>query len=259
MTRQVHVLIVEDDDKLARLYTKTLNHVGFSTRRVNNIDDAIFQTKKFDPDVICLDWQLGDQVGEALLAYIAAMDEENVPKIVLASGRITKNDLLAFTSFVNLIDVVLMKPVTISNLAATVKKLADEARTQRQLPCIVEIETLGEGQLQLVWQGRLDDKMVERLGEADILDAKVLVLDLSTTHLEIHPPRQLSGDKWKGKAPQRVLIVHSKDEASTVRRLLEPLLQHTTSEYFTERAAAVEAALAPTTPAPADESKVTQD
>ncbi len=243
MNKQVHVLIVEDDEKLSRLYTKTLNHVGFSTRHATTIDDAIFQTKKFDPDVICLDWQLGEQVGESLLAYIAAMDEQNVPKVVLASGRITKNDLLAFTNFVNLIDVVLMKPVAISNLAATVKKLADDAKTRRQAQSQVEVETMQEGVLQMVWQGRLNDTMIARLGEDDILGAKVLILDLSKTHLEIHPPRQLAGDKWKEKAPARVLVVHYKDEMATVRRLLEPLLQHSKAEYFVESDAALKAAL----------------
>jgi CheY-like chemotaxis protein len=55
MDNQKRILIVDDDDQIAQMYTTLLNIKGFKTQRVNNGEDALVVVQQFKPDLILLD------------------------------------------------------------------------------------------------------------------------------------------------------------------------------------------------------------
>ena len=55
MDDKKRILIVDDDDQIAQMYTALLNIKGFETKRVNNGEDALAEVQEFKPDLILLD------------------------------------------------------------------------------------------------------------------------------------------------------------------------------------------------------------
>ena len=239
-----HVLIVEDDSKLSRLYGKILNHAGYETRRVTTVDDALFHIKKFDPDVICLDWHLGDQLAEALLAYIAAFEEAQHPRVVLVSGKILRRNALTFTGYVHLIDVVMLKPAVLSNLVMTVKKLTDSTHAKRKQRYHVSVTTLGPEVVQIIWEGRVGKDMLEALSKPEVLKAKAVIFDVTAAHLHADPLAGLPIEKWKANLPTNLYLVHHHDEAALVRVALGLLIEPTNCHFYSDRELAMKQALA---------------
>lgn len=241
MSKQIHVLIVEDDDKLARLYSKILNHAGFQTRRTSTIDEGLFQLRKFDPDVVCLDWQIGDQVAESVLAFIASVEADRRPRTMLVSGRLLKQDLMTFTSFVDVIDAILMKPVVLSDLVTTVKKFARNGGGDRKITHKVEIISLAPDKVLVVWEGRLSDEMFAMMKE--VVDKRVVVLDIKACHLEL-PVGQLTVpevEHWK--TLKSLHIVHAPEDLTVARNLFSPVMSQNIGVLYTDRDAAVRAAV----------------
>ena len=110
------VLIVEDDNDLARLYEKVLARSGCETEIVGSVDDAIRNLVKLAPDVVLLDWVLGHETSEVLLRYLQSF-EATRPRVLLVSGRIRKDKLRLYAGVV---DQVLQKPVSMESIAAAV-------------------------------------------------------------------------------------------------------------------------------------------
>lgn len=237
-----HILIVEDDDKLARLYGKVLNHIGYQIRHVTTIEDGLFQLKKFDPDIVCLDWQIGNQVAESLLAYIAALDPQQRPRTILASGRILKHDLMTFTSFVDVIDAVLSKPMVLSDLVETVKKFVRNGVNERQLIHKAEITSLTPDVVLVVWEGRLSNVMVAPM--MDVLEDRAVVLDVKACYMEVPPGRKTFIEIEHWQSIQWLYIVHDEDELTLIRTLFSPILPQNRVFLYTNREEAVAAALA---------------
>lgn len=55
MDTKKKILLVEDDEALAKVYKSRLDLEGFETREVNNGEDALSAAMEFKPDLILLD------------------------------------------------------------------------------------------------------------------------------------------------------------------------------------------------------------
>lgn len=55
MDTKKKILLVEDDEALAKVYKSRLDLEGFETREVNNGEDALSAAREFKPDLILLD------------------------------------------------------------------------------------------------------------------------------------------------------------------------------------------------------------
>jgi two-component system response regulator RpaA len=55
MDNKKRILIVDDDDQIAKMYTTLLEIKGFTVQRASNGEDALAVTLEFKPDLILLD------------------------------------------------------------------------------------------------------------------------------------------------------------------------------------------------------------
>jgi two-component system response regulator BaeR len=86
-----HILIVEDEEKIARLLCDYLKEAGFRTSTQNNGDRVIAQIKKDPSDLILLDIMLPGKNGMELCREIRQFS--NIP-IVMITARVEEIDRL---------------------------------------------------------------------------------------------------------------------------------------------------------------------
>jgi DNA-binding response OmpR family regulator len=90
----VRVLVVEDDDDLARLLTIRLRNAEFIVERAANGEIGVNLCREFEPDFVLMDWMMpvksGLQAAEEIRAdpyihqpYIAMMSARNAPEDIL--------------------------------------------------------------------------------------------------------------------------------------------------------------------------------
>jgi DNA-binding response OmpR family regulator len=84
------ILVVEDDDDLARLLTIRLKNADFTVQRASNGEAGVKLTREFDPEIVLMDWMMpvksGIQACEDIRAdpwirqpYIAMLSAKNGP------------------------------------------------------------------------------------------------------------------------------------------------------------------------------------
>jgi two-component system response regulator BaeR len=86
-----HILIVEDEEKIARLLCDYLKEAGFRTSTQNNGDRVIAQIKKDPSDLILLDIMLPGKNGMELCREIRQFS--NIP-IIMITARVEEIDRL---------------------------------------------------------------------------------------------------------------------------------------------------------------------
>jgi len=86
-----HILIVEDEEKIASLLSDYLNDAGFRTSAQNNGDRVIAQIKKDPPDLVLLDIVLPGKDGIAICREIRQFSD--VP-IIMVTARVEEIDRL---------------------------------------------------------------------------------------------------------------------------------------------------------------------
>ena len=80
------ILLVEDDDALAGVYTTRLDAEGFTIRRVPNGEEALAATLEFHPDLILLDVMMPKVSGFDVLDILRnTPDTANVKVIMLTA------------------------------------------------------------------------------------------------------------------------------------------------------------------------------
>jgi two-component system, OmpR family, phosphate regulon response regulator PhoB len=120
----MNILVIDDDPHISRLYTKTLINAGHNVHTALQLRDAYDYLSKTTPDLMCLDWHIGRELGENMLSHLNenyAPDE--MPIVIIISGKFEGVDISAYE---HIVQKVLLKPVTPRDLTAYVKKLADE-------------------------------------------------------------------------------------------------------------------------------------
>ena len=80
------ILLVEDDDALASVYTTRLDAEGFTIRRVPNGEEALAATLEFHPDLILLDAMMPKVSGFDVLDILRnTPDTANIKVIMLTA------------------------------------------------------------------------------------------------------------------------------------------------------------------------------
>jgi len=117
---QKHVLIIEDNADLNRLYTKHIKRHGFIVDNAYSVKDANQYLTYNTTDIIVLDLNLGDGTGQDVLNKIISRPDLCHVKIVVVSGTVyDKRQNLSLSR----VDYVLLKPISPRELSSLIKML----------------------------------------------------------------------------------------------------------------------------------------
>ena len=89
----VRVLVVEDDDDLARLLTIRLRNADFTVERAADGDAGVRLTREFDPEFVLMDWMMPVKSGIEAVEDIRADPTIRQPYIAMLSARTTPDDI----------------------------------------------------------------------------------------------------------------------------------------------------------------------
>ncbi len=126
MTRR-HILIVEDEEKIASLLSDYLKEAGFRTSTQNNGDRVIAQIKKDPSDLILLDIMLPGKNGIELCREIRQFS--NIP-IIMITARVEEIDRLLGLELGA--DDYICKPFSPREVVARVKAIFRRLHTEPQ-------------------------------------------------------------------------------------------------------------------------------
>ena len=90
----VRVLVVEDDDDLARLLTIRLRNADFTVERAADGDAGVRLTREFDPEFVLMDWMMPVKSGIEAVEDIRADPTIRQPYIAMLSARTNPDDVL---------------------------------------------------------------------------------------------------------------------------------------------------------------------
>jgi DNA-binding response OmpR family regulator len=89
----VRVLVVEDDDDLARLLTIRLRNADFSVERAADGEAGVRLTREFDPEFVLMDWMMPVMSGIQAVEEIRADPTIRQPYIALLSAKTAPDDI----------------------------------------------------------------------------------------------------------------------------------------------------------------------
>ena len=90
----VRVLVVEDDDDLARLLTIRLRNADFAVERAADGEAGVRLTREFDPEFILMDWMMPIKSGITAVEEIRADPTIRQPYIALLSAKSDPDDIM---------------------------------------------------------------------------------------------------------------------------------------------------------------------
>jgi DNA-binding response OmpR family regulator len=137
----MHILIVEDDDRIAKNIKKILESDNFKVTIAANGEDGLYQAVEETYDVIILDWMLPDQDGITICKKIR-QKKNTTPIIILTAKSQLENKIEGLNVGA---DDYLTKPFEGQELLARVKALIRRQSGRTQSPVIkighLEIDT----------------------------------------------------------------------------------------------------------------------
>ncbi|MDQ2973030.1 MAG: response regulator [bacterium] len=80
------ILLVEDDDSLASVYTTRLEAEGFTVKRVPNGEEALAAALEFDPDLILLDVMMPKVSGFDVLDILRNTPETANTRVIMLTA-----------------------------------------------------------------------------------------------------------------------------------------------------------------------------
>ncbi len=86
------LLLVEDDDSLATVYTIRLEAEGFTVRRVHNGEDALTAALEMRPDLILLDVMMPKVSGFDVLDILRNTPETTNVKVIMLTALSQESD-----------------------------------------------------------------------------------------------------------------------------------------------------------------------
>jgi two-component system, OmpR family, response regulator len=104
-------LIVEDDEKLATIFSLALKEAGFIVQHAVDGQQAIVWLAYLEPAVVVLDLHLPGMTGDKVLAYIRSNEHLKKTTVILATADQLMADSLSEQS-----DFILLKPISFSQL-----------------------------------------------------------------------------------------------------------------------------------------------
>lgn len=87
------ILLVEDDDSLANVYTQRLEAEGFDVRRVPNGEEALAAALNYKPDLVVLDVMMPKVSGFDVLDILRNTPETANLKIIMLTALSQESDL----------------------------------------------------------------------------------------------------------------------------------------------------------------------
>ena len=125
-TEQIKVLMIDDDELIARTTSEYFNIVGVKTAYVTSYDDAIMFLEKHEVSLLLLDINLGDKSGFELCKKVR--ESYDMP-IFFISARTSDDDILIALNIGG--DDYIKKPYTLNILLAKVKAVLDRYERAR--------------------------------------------------------------------------------------------------------------------------------
>ncbi len=113
-----HVVIIEDDAILGRLYTSVLKNAGYEITLLNSGNDAIARLHEIMPGMLILDLRLPGRSGEDILTEIREDEALKHLPVLIATANPAKAQQVEA-----LADAVLLKPVSVRDLETRVEQL----------------------------------------------------------------------------------------------------------------------------------------
>ena len=98
-TKPKKILLVEDDDSLASVYTTRLEAEGFSVKRVPNGEDALAAALEFAPDLILLDVMMPKVSGFDVLDILRNTPETANTRVIMLTALSQESDKQRAESF----------------------------------------------------------------------------------------------------------------------------------------------------------------
>ena len=232
MVVRTHILILEDDDQLASGYGEALRQADFHILRMSRVADAIHNLMRFDPDVLCLDWQLEDETSEMLLYYLRRFTPEQLSQVVLLSDGM---DLAPIQQqYAGMVQTILTKPIPAPLLIETMQQAA-VAAIHRQPFQRIAYEVLEMGKLLMIWEGNITAQAVRRHMHPALAQAEEVILDIRNLALERLAMGQFGLHHRALPNLQRIHIIHAAESAAMVPSITAFLPPHIQYTFSTER------------------------
>jgi len=92
-TRQRKILLVEDDDSLASVYSTRLEAEGFSIKRVPNGEEALSAALEFRPDLVLLDVMMPKVSGFDVLDILRNTPETANLQVIMLTALSQESDI----------------------------------------------------------------------------------------------------------------------------------------------------------------------
>jgi DNA-binding response OmpR family regulator len=122
----VRVLVVEDDDDLARLLTIRLRNADFTVERAADGEAGVRLTREFDPEFVLMDWMMPVKSGVEAVEEIRADPTIRQPYIALLSAKSDPDDILRARQAG--IDEYISKPVPARTIIDRVSEIIETRR-----------------------------------------------------------------------------------------------------------------------------------
>jgi two-component system, OmpR family, response regulator AdeR len=118
MVEQKLALVIEDDDRLADIFSKALQTAGFQTQILNDGLQALEAIKNVVPSVVALDLHLPKVSGKEILAAIRKDTRMANTRVILTTAD---PEMASFLE--DQCDLVLIKPISFIQLQILAKRL----------------------------------------------------------------------------------------------------------------------------------------
>lgn len=92
MSQPKRILLVEDDDALANVYTSRLQAESFDVRRVNNGEEALAAALSYHPDMVLLDVMMPKVSGFDVLDILRHTPETANLKVIMLTALSQESD-----------------------------------------------------------------------------------------------------------------------------------------------------------------------
>ena len=232
----IHVLVLENNDYIFRMYERVLVHSGFHTLHTATSDEAIEALSSFDPDVVLLDWTPGNNHAAIFMDHLNDLPPGSVPRTLLISSPIDQKEIARYD---RVLAGFIPKPITLNELLQWVEAMGADAASRVKSE-INQITELAPGVLRLTWPGRVTRSMARHTMRPDLYDAHIVVLDMRSAVFDEIDFKEFAGEKHFALPNLRqILVVHEASSRTSAQYLMKYLPDEIRITYHTDLAEAV--------------------
>ncbi|WP_022852835.1 response regulator transcription factor [Thermodesulfatator atlanticus] len=134
-----YILIVEDEEDIARLVARTLEKEGFKTKLAFNLAEAQEHINKALPDLVVLDLMLPDGDGLELCKYLRFREQAEIPVVILTAKGDELDRILGFEMGA---DDYIVKPFSPKELCLRVKAILKRVKQTEAPSSVINIGSL---------------------------------------------------------------------------------------------------------------------